>query len=215
MCHIKFPIKVAVNITENIKVDFSADTGKVKPMHAVNNGPVYKFTVDQRITNLDAFKETEIPYARTHDAAFCSAYSGEHTVDILAVFPYFDKDATAPESYDFTLMDEYLKVMIYAGVKPFYRLGSKIEHWPKKYETLQSKEFHKWAVICEHIICLYTELLDSYGFKNTDLLSSENRLKPKVYAINCSIVRQRVKTQWRLSFRILMIMTMWMKWMLK
>ena len=28
---------------ENAKVDFSADTGKVKPMHAVNNGPVCKF----------------------------------------------------------------------------------------------------------------------------------------------------------------------------
>lgn len=142
---------------ENIKVDFSADTGKVKPMHAVNNGPVYKFTVDQRITNIDAFKEAEIPYARTHDAAFCSAYGGEHIVDILAIFPDFDKDATAPESYDFTLTDEYLKVMIYAGVKPFYRLGSKIEHWPKKYGTLPPKDFHKWAVICEHIIRHYTE----------------------------------------------------------
>ena len=28
---------------ENIKVDFSTDTGKVKPMHAVNNGSVCKF----------------------------------------------------------------------------------------------------------------------------------------------------------------------------
>ena len=28
---------------ENIKVDFSINAGKVKPMHArVNNGPVYK-----------------------------------------------------------------------------------------------------------------------------------------------------------------------------
>ena len=142
---------------ENIKVDFSINTGKVKPMHAVNNGPVYKFTTDQRITNIDAFKEAAIPYARTHDAAFCSAYGGEHIVDILAIFPDFDKDPTDPESYDFTLTDEYLKVMIYAGVKPFYRLGSKIEHWPKKYGTLPPKDFHKWAVICEHIIRHYTE----------------------------------------------------------
>ncbi len=142
---------------ENIKTDFSANMGKIKPMHAVNNGPVYKFTLDQRITNIDAFKEAGIPYARTHDAAFYSNYGGEHTVDILAIFPDFDKDPTDPASYDFTLTDEYLKVMIYAGVKPFYRLGSKIEHWPKKYGTLPPKDFHKWAVICEHIIRHYTE----------------------------------------------------------
>lgn len=142
---------------ETIKVDFSKPTGAIKPMNAVNNGPVYKFTTDQRITNIDAFRDAAIPYARTHDAAFYASYGGEHTVDIQAIFPDFDKDPTDPESYDFTLTDEYLKVMIFAGVKPFYRLGSKIEHWPKKYGTLPPKDFHKWAVICEHIIRHYTE----------------------------------------------------------
>lgn len=135
----------------------NATCGQVKPMHAVNNGPVYKFTVDQRITNIDAFREAGIPYARTHDAAFYSNYGGEHCVDILAVFPNFDNDPEDPASYDFTLTDEYLKVMLYAGVEPFYRLGSKIEHWPKKYGTLVPKDFHKWAVIAEHIIAHYTE----------------------------------------------------------
>lgn len=142
---------------ETIKVDFSKTTGTVKPMNAVNNGPVYKFTIDQRITNIDAFREAAIPYARTHDASIYYSYGGEHTVDVHAIFPDFDKDPTDPSSYDFTLTDEYLKVMIYAGVKPFYRLGSKIEHWPKKYGTLPPKDFHKWAVICEHIIRHYTE----------------------------------------------------------
>lgn len=141
----------------NIKVDFNENMGKIKPMHAVNNGPVYKFTIDQRITNIDAFREAQIPYARTHDASISYGYGGEHVVDIHAIFTDFDKDPTDPDSYDFTLTDEYLKVMAYAGVKPFYRLGSKIEHWPKKYGTLPPKDFHKWAVICEHIIRHYTE----------------------------------------------------------
>ena len=140
-----------------LAVNANAACGKMKPMHAVNNGPVYKFTVDQRITNIDAFREAGIPYARTHDAAFYSSYGGEHCVDILAVFPNFDNDPEDPASYDFTLTDEYLKVMLYAGVEPFYRLGSKIEHWPKKYGTLVPKDFHKWAVIAEHIIAHYTE----------------------------------------------------------
>ena len=142
---------------QNVSVDFSKTLGKVKPMHAVNNGPVYKFAEDQRVTNIDAFREAGIPYARTHDASFYSDYGGEHCVDIIAIFPDFSADPDDPASYDFVLTDEYMKVMNYAGVKPFYRLGNKIEHWQKKYGTLPPPDFKKWAVICEHIIRHYTE----------------------------------------------------------
>lgn len=140
-----------------VTVDFSRPTGAVKPMHAVNNGPVYKFAPDQRITNIDHFRAAGIPYARTHDASFYATYGGEHTVDVNMIFPNFDADPEDPASYDFCLTDEYLRVMDFAGVKTFYRLGSKIEHWPKKYNTLPPKDFKKWAVICEHIIRHYTE----------------------------------------------------------
>jgi len=142
---------------EIMRVDFSKDCGLVKPMHAVNNGPVFKFAEDQRITNIDSYRAAGIPYARTHDAAFYANYGGEHTVDIHAIFPDFDADPCDPASYDFLLTDEYLKVIEFAGTKTFYRLGSKIEHWPKKYGTLPPKDFHKWAVSCEHIIRHYTE----------------------------------------------------------
>ena len=47
------------------------------------------------------------------------------------------------------------------GSKVYYRLGSKIEHWRKKYNTLPPKDFKKWAVICEHIIKHYC-----YGWAN-------------------------------------------------
>lgn len=140
-----------------LQADFAKSAGAVKPMHGVNNGPVYKFTADQRITNIEAFREAGIPYARTHDASFYANYGGEHTVDIIAVFPDFSKDVNDPASYDFTLTDEYLKVIDYAGVKTFYRLGNKIEHWPKKYGTVVPPDFQKWAEICEHIIRHYTE----------------------------------------------------------
>ncbi|MBQ4086215.1 MAG: hypothetical protein IJC54_06560, partial [Clostridia bacterium] len=140
-----------------VQVDLSKNCGAVKPMHAVNNGPVYKFAVDQRITNIDSYRAAGIPFARTHDASFCSTYGGEHTVDIRAIFPDFDADPYDPASYDFVLTDEYLKVIEFAGAKVFYRLGNKIEHWKKKYGTLPPKDFRKWAVICEHIIRHYTE----------------------------------------------------------
>ncbi len=140
-----------------VKVFENQAMGRVKPMHAVNNGPLYKFAGDQRITNIDAFREAGIPYARNHDAAFCNIYGGEHTVDVHAIFPNFSADPYDEASYDFACTDEYIRVCEFAGVKTFYRLGSKIEHGVKKYGTLPPPDFKKWAVICEHIIRHYTE----------------------------------------------------------
>ena len=146
-----------MSITNTVTVDFARSCGAVKPMHSVNNAPVYKFAADQRITNLDSFREAGIPYARTHDASIHYTYGGDHVVDVNGIFPNFDADPTDPASYDFQLTDEYLRVMELANTKCFYRLGSKIEHWSKKYNTLPPKDFHKWAVVCEHIIRHYTE----------------------------------------------------------
>lgn len=142
---------------ENIKINFNNITGKIKPMHAVNNGPTEASTVEQSRGNFDTFKAANIPYARNHDASFCASYGGEHTVDVGAIFTDFNKNPYDPDSYDFTLTDEYLKTINDAGTKVFYRLGSKIEHWSKKYLTIVPADFHKWAVICEHIIRHYTE----------------------------------------------------------
>ncbi len=145
-------------MTENkITVDFSEPVGRVKPMHAVNNGPVYKFAADQRITNINEYREAGIPYARTHDANLFSTYGGPHTVDIYAVFPNFDADACDPASYDFVCTDEYLKSIDAAGTKIFYRLGVSIEHHAKKHHTAPPNDYLKWAKICEHIIRHYTE----------------------------------------------------------
>ena len=139
----------------SVNVDFSKFVGKMKPMHATNNGPEYKFAADQRVTNLYSFRDAGIPYARNHDAAFCATYGGEHIVDVNFIFRDFDADPFDPASYDFVLTDEYLKVIELSGAKVFYRLGSKIEHWKKKYNTLPPKDFKKWAIICEHIIKHY------------------------------------------------------------
>ena len=143
-------------------VDYADILGRIKPMHAVNNGP-FNVPLDAKplayssYTNFDVYREASFPYARTHDASLCYEYGGEHIVDISAVFPDFEKDPTLPESYDFALTDIYLRGIAAAGTKVFYRLGSKIEHWPKKYGTLVPADFAKWAVVCEHIIRHYNE----------------------------------------------------------
>ena len=143
-----------------IKVDFTRNDGRVRPMHAVNNGPSAKSANPKSWdtgTNVKEFRDAGIPYARTHDAAFYPRYGGEHTVDVHAIFPRFELDPDDPASYDFTCTDNYLLTIEGVGCKTFYRLGSKIEHEVKKYGTLVPKDFKKWAVICEHIIRHYTE----------------------------------------------------------
>ncbi len=139
-----------------IKVNFNKEIDKIRIMHAVNNGPVVAGG-DQTRGNQDAYKAARIPYARTHDASFYAGYGGNHTVDVNFIFPDFDADVNDPNSYDFACTDLYMKQIITYGSKPFFRLGSKIEHEIKKYNTFPPANFKKWAEICEHIIAHYTE----------------------------------------------------------
>ena len=140
----------------NVSIDFNKKAGKIKIMHAVNNGP-HVTRGDQMRGNQDYYRAARIPYARTHDAAFHAQYGGEHSVDIQAIFPNFDADVNDPQSYDFACTDKYISEIYEFGTKPFYRLGSKIEHYVKKFGTFPPKDYTKWAQICEHIIAHYTE----------------------------------------------------------
>lgn len=133
-----------------VNIDVSDKTGVIKPMHSVNNGPV-----GGKSSNVEAYRAAGIPYARTHDSSFNAGYGGEHTIDVHLIFTNFDADEYDEKSYDFTVTDNYIKEIMSVGTKVFYRLGSKIEHGIKKYGTVVPKDYHKWAVICEHIIRHY------------------------------------------------------------
>lgn len=136
----------------NVKVDFSSVTGKIKPMHSVNNGPIINSAHASGASNAKYFTDAAIPFARNHDANFWPCYGAPHTVDIIAIFPNFDADENDPASYDFHLTDEYNAKVQSTGTKVFYRLGNKIEHESKRYGAIPPKDPHKWARICEHII---------------------------------------------------------------
>ena len=135
-----------------IRIDWNEPVGKIKPMHAVNNG-----VAKGRMNNFEDYKAAGFPYMRNHDASYCEEYGSEHCVDISAVFPDFDADPDDPASYEFAETDAYLGRNVEAGTKIFYRLGQRIEHTVKKYNVNPPKDFQKWAVICEHIIRHYTE----------------------------------------------------------
>lgn len=137
----------------NVTVDFSIDKGIMKPMHAVNNGPVNS----RSLSNAPLFQSAGIPYARTHDSSLWAGYGGSHTVDIPAIFSDFDADPDDPAAYDFVCTDQYLHEINDVGTGIFYRLGTAIEHGVKKSGILPPKDPYKWAVICEHVIRHYND----------------------------------------------------------
>ena len=138
-----------------VRIDSEHISGKIKPMHAVNNGPVGS-GVRGKTGNFSAYQDAKIPFARLHDSAHYSGYGGEWSVDVHRIFCDFNADENDPKSYDFAPTDKYLKNIQDAGTKVYYRLGASIEHG-KKYGTYPPKDFHKWARICEHIIMHYNE----------------------------------------------------------
>ena len=135
----------------NIKLDKSI--GKIKPMHGVGQPPFQgcNFRMFRYLT------EAGIPYSRLHDVGY--PYGGNRWVDIPNIFRDFDKSPTDPASYDFTFTDLLIKALMDSGVEPFFRLGVTIENdaMIKAYRIYPPADYHKWAVICEHIIRHYTE----------------------------------------------------------
>ena len=139
-----------------VTVSFLSETGPVKPMNAVNNGPKGG-SENADHCNFVEFRAANIPYGRTHDASEYICYGGDHCVDISAVFPDFNADENDPKNYDFPVTDTYLRDMRSAGTEPFYRLGQRIEHAAKRYNIYPPADYAKWARICEHVIRHYNE----------------------------------------------------------
>jgi len=137
----------------SVSVDFSQTAGPVKCLHAVNNAPI-RLNADAKVWE---FEEAGIPYMRTHDSG--GRWGGGHFIDIPNIFPDFNADENDPKSYDFAFSDAYLKPVVAAGTKIYYRLGVTIENnWTiKAYNIFPPKDFAKWARICEHVIRHYNE----------------------------------------------------------
>ncbi len=137
-----------------MNINFTSPTGKIKPMHAINNAPMHWTFCD----TFHYLTEARIPYSRLHDTG--GLMGGGIFVDIANIFPLFHADPEDPKNYDFGFTDHLLKELCAAGVKPFYRLGCTIENYhpsigPRR--SIPPTDPHKWAVICEHIIRHYNE----------------------------------------------------------
>ena len=135
-----------------ITIDYSKKLGPIKPMHGVNNGPV---TCNFWYDATEWFQAAHIPFSRLHDTEY--PYGSGEFVDISCIFKDFDADVNDPNSYNFTLTDEYLNCIRRAGTDIIYRLGTSIEHQPIKLHIIPPENYKKWAEICEHVILHYNE----------------------------------------------------------
>jgi len=143
---------------QTLKFDLQNPGKPFKCLNATNGGPWHKrHSKKQYRSNFDTYQQARIPYSRNHDSASCHIYGGPFSHDISRLFPDFNADPYAPESYDFACTDESILVCLEAGTQTFFRLGETIEHHIKKHHTLPPADFEKWAVICEHIIRHYNE----------------------------------------------------------
>ncbi|MBR4889188.1 MAG: hypothetical protein IKU17_08595, partial [Clostridia bacterium] len=138
---------------DKITVNFTQETGTIKPMHAVGQPPFMGIDFSM----CDYLQKAHIPYSRLHDVG--GAFGRNLFVDIPNIFRDFSADADDPESYDFAFTDLLISALTERGIEPFFRLGVTIENYSKikAYRIHPPKDHHKWAVICEHIIRHYTE----------------------------------------------------------
>lgn len=138
----------------SIKIDFTKNLGKIKPIHGVGQPP---FSGGRNYSMLHYLTEAGIPFSRLHDVG--GAYGGGRFVDIPNLFRNFDADPEDPASYDFTFTDLLITALVKADVEPFFRLGVTIENDAavKSYRIDPPKDPAKWAVICEKVIRHYTE----------------------------------------------------------
>lgn len=137
-----------------ITVDFSKQKGKIKPVNGVGQPPILYGADDDMFHYLT---EAHIPFSRLHDTG--GFLGGNRFVDVPNLFRDFDADPDDPAAYDFAFTDVLITSLVKHGVEPFFRLGVSIENdiAIRAYRIDPPKDFHKWAVICEHIIRHYTE----------------------------------------------------------
>jgi xylan 1,4-beta-xylosidase len=133
-----------------IQIDFAKSAGKIKPLHAINNGPLSSECV---IDSSVYYRDIGIPYVRLHDVD----YPSFKMVDIPKIFPNFDADPEDPSNYLFKETDQTIEAVVGTGAQVLYRLGTSIEHTRVKRHVIPPKSNSQWGKICLGIIKHYND----------------------------------------------------------
>ncbi len=130
-----------------VKVDLSMSTGRVKPMHAMCNGPV---SYGSDISSL--FKEIGVPYVRFDGADTpISAYA----IDVSKIFKDLSADPRNAENYDFSYTDKYIAAAHNAGARVILRLGESIDRFIGEKQAIYPSDMDTYVDACIGIIRHY------------------------------------------------------------
>ena len=146
-----------------ITVDFDKKEGKIKPLAALNAGPVHDLCTG-RLDLTSDFMAMNIPAVRLSDIE--PPYGKNQFVDVHCIFPDPSADPDDPSAYNFTETDRYVEAVRAAGAEPIIRLGESLDGYARKLYVRPPRDLEKWASVCEHIILHYNEgFADGYKWK--------------------------------------------------
>lgn len=131
-----------------VRVDFSLDTGEIKPMHGMCNGPV-SYGADLS----ELFRQIGVPSVR---------FSGTDTaisalaVDISRIFKNPDADPHDENNYDFACTDDYVRAAYNCGARVIFRLGESYDREGRKKVSLP-KNIDTFCEVCANVARHYND----------------------------------------------------------
>jgi hypothetical protein len=136
--------------SQEISVDAAKNTGTIKRVNDVDNGPLCQ----RGIVDLSRYyKELGIRNVRLHDVA----WTYDNVLDINYIFPDWNADPDRQESYDFRQTDFYIKSLMDLGINIIFRLGYSAEYKTAVRHNTPPDDFEKWADVAAHIVRHYNE----------------------------------------------------------
>ncbi|MBP5545293.1 MAG: hypothetical protein ILM98_14555 [Kiritimatiellae bacterium] len=136
-----------------VTADFTHTTANFRPaLHSSSYAPnferAYMAAWDEKL------KEMNFDYVRSHDLGLING--GSRAFDVQYVFPLMHLDPSKPENYFFATTDFMLDLQYAIGQKPFYRLGTSIEHTGLVHFAAEiPKDFDKMAEVFAGIVRHY------------------------------------------------------------
>ena len=136
-----------------VTADFTHATAKFRPaIHSSGYAP--NFERAMKASWDEKLKEMNFDYVRTHDLGLING--GSRAFDVQYVFPLMHLDPSKSENYFFDTTDFMLDLQYAIGQKPFYRLGTSIEHTGLVHFAAEiPKDFDKMAEVFAGIMRHY------------------------------------------------------------
>ena len=115
----------ALAASADVTADFTQTTAKFRPaLHSSGFAPTFNRRHNSRWD--EQIKEMNFEYVRSHDLGLVNG--GSRAFDVQYMFPLMHLDPSDPKNYFFDTTDFMLDLQYAIGQKPFYRLGTSIEH---------------------------------------------------------------------------------------